>query len=235
MAFFDRLIGDPAMQASLRQRAQGQGTMAAQTFAQQRAANAGTAAGTQARLADRGAASPALAGRIASQQQATMNAASGAQFATQQAAERQRAEQQLAEMRVQRQSFFRQMIGGGLRTAGALGQTLGIGDPQSAQQPAQGGGAGMAGTLGGVAGTAVGGPLGGAVGSVVGQQVLGGFVPPSAAAPAGASTTALVDQAIGGMPVGQAPVIPPQGMMTDASGLTDEEYIQWLMSQRGGA
>jgi hypothetical protein len=145
-------------------------------------------------------------------------------------AERQRAEQQLAQMREQRQGFFRQMLGGALRTGGALGQTLGIGAPRATGTglPATSGqgGTGLA-TVGGVAGAAVGGPLGG----MVGRQ-LGGGVQPTAAAPAGASTTQLVDRVTGGM---SGWVGAPAPAMTDTSGLTDEEYIQWLMSQRGGA
>jgi len=235
MAFFDRLVGDPRMREQLRQRAAGDGTMARQSFAAQRAANAGVATATAARLADRGAANPALAGRVAAQQQGQMDAAAGQVFAQQQTAERQRAEMQLADMRAQRQGFFRQMLGAGLRGAGALAGQMGIGAPtaQPGGLPATSGPSGTAlAGIGGLAGTAVGGPLGGMVGGQLGTT-LSGAVQPTAAAPASAPTMGLVDQAIAGGPPG-AVAPPPLPGVVDTSGLTDDEYLQWLVSQRGG-
>lgn len=262
MAFFDRLIGDPRMRSTLRERAAGQGTIAAQNYAQQRAASAGAASGTAARLADRGAASPALAGRLAAQQEASMNAAAGAQFAQQQTAERQRAESQLADMRAQRQGFFRNMLGAGLRTGAALaGQYMqrpgglldfsgGGGGPNGlpasgvvmgpngpVQGPTgQGVNAGNMGNRGGmgdglllqqaapIAGMALGGPMGAVLGQGLASAVTGQPQAP---------TMSLVDQAIAGGPRG-AVAPPPLPGVVDTSGLTDDEYLQWLMSQRGG-
>jgi hypothetical protein len=252
------------MRSTLRERAAGQGTMAAQNYAQQRAASAGAASGTAARLADRGAASPALAGRLAAQQEASMNAAAGAQFAQQQTAERQRAESQLADMRAQRQGFFRNMLGAGLQTAanvttmmgmrpggflnadgsrtpGGLptsGMVMGPFGPVPAGTPTgQGVNAGNGGNAGGIGdglllrqgapllGAAVGGPMGAAVGQQVGQGLANAFG-------GDASTMGLVDQALAASPPGAAPVTAPQSM-TDTSGLTDDEFLQWLMT-RGG-
>lgn len=230
MAFFDRLIGNPRYRATLRDRAAGQGTMASQAFAQQRAANAAAAQATAARGTDMGL-NPALAGRTAARQEGAANAAAGQMFAQQQAAERQSAEAQLADMRAQRQGFFRQMLGAGLRGASSLAGTLGMGG-EAQGLPATSGQSGTAlGAVGGLAGTAVGGPLGGMIGAQLGGA-LGGAVPSSAAAPQSAPTMGLVDQAIANGPPGA--VVPPSfSGMTDTSGLTDDEYLQWLMSQRG--
>jgi hypothetical protein len=266
MAFFDRLVGDPRMREVQRERARGEGTMASQNYAQQRSANAGVAGATAARLADRGAANPALAGRIAAGQEAQMNAAAGQIFAQQQTAERQRAEAQLADMRAQRQGFFRQMLGAGLRTGSAMMGTY-IGGPVGGALGGQVGnaaagaiGAGPGGAPALPAATAImgsgGGPPGqglnagnfgnapGGAGDGLGliraretpfNPQSGVSVPflaqPSAAAPAGVPTTDIVDQATGGM---SGWVGAPRPAMTDTSGLTDDEYLQLLMSQRGG-
>lgn len=262
MAFFDRLVGDPRMRQQLQQRAAGQGTMAQQNFAQQRAANAGVASATAARLADRGAANPALAGRVAAGQEAQMNAAAGQMFAQQQTAERQRAEAQLADMRAQRQGFFRNMLGAGLRTGAALagqymqrpgglldfsgagggpnglpasGVVMGPNGPVTGPT-GQGVNAGNMGNAGGVgdglllrqaapiAGMAIGGPAGAVIGQGLASAITGQPQQP---------TMGLVDQAIAGGPPG-AVAPPPLPGVVDTSGLTDDEYLQWLMSQRGG-
>jgi hypothetical protein len=244
-----------------RQRAAGVGTMASQNYAQQRSANAGVAGATAARLADRGAANPALAGRIAAGQEAQMNAAAGQVFAQQQTAERQRAEAQLADMRAQRQGFFRNMLGAGLRTGAAFaGQYMqrpgglldfsgGGGGPNGLPASGvvmgpngpvtgptgQGVNAGNMGNQGGmgdglllrqaapIAGMALGGPMGAVLGQGLASAVTGQPQAP---------TMGLVDQAIAGGP--QGAVAAPPMAVTDTSGLTDDEYLQWLMANRGG-
>lgn len=229
MAFLDALIGDPRYRSTLRDRAAGQNTLASQVYGQARAANASAASGTAARAMDQGL-NPALANRLASRQQASADAAAGAAFAQQQTAERQQAEQQLAAMRQQRQAFLRNLLGAGAQTASSLVGTLGVGGATQGQAQPQGAAGGL-GAVGGLAGTAVGGPVGGMVGGALGNA-LGGAVQPSAAAPAGASTMGLVDQAIAATPPGQAPVTAPQ-QATDTSGLTNDEFLQWLLSGRG--
>jgi hypothetical protein len=231
MAFLDALIGDPRFRSTLRDRAGGQDTLASQVYGQARAANAGAAQGTAARAMDQGV-NPALANRLAARQEGAANAAAGQTFAQQQTAERAQAEQQLAAMRQQRQAFLRNLLGAGAQTASSLVGTLGVGGP--AQQQPQGAAGGL-GAVGGLAGTAVGGPLGGMVGGALGNAV-GGAVQPSAAAPAGASTMGLVDQALatpvpgGGVSVA-APASIPGGDAPQTG--TNDEFLTWLLQNRG--
>lgn len=266
MAFFDRLVGDPRMREVQRQRARGEGTMASQNYAQQRSANAGVAGATAARLADRGAANPALAGRVAAGQQAQMDAAAGQMFAQQQTAERQRAEAQLADMRAQRQGFFRNMLGAGLRTGSAMLGTY-IGGPVGGALGGQVGnaaagaiGAGPAGGSPVVMGTN--GPVQGATGQGLNAGNMGNapggagdgllfaqqppirvvnpeanfsvpMSPEQQAAAAQAQTGRMVDQAMAGAPQG-VPALAEGVVDTYGAGLTDDEYLQWLMANRGG-
>jgi hypothetical protein len=261
MAFFDRLIGDPRQRQVQQQRAAGEGTLARRNFAQQRAANAAAANATASRLTDSGG-NPALAGRTAAQQQGAANAAAGQMFASQQTAEMQRAEAQLADMRAQRQGFFRNMLGAGLRTGAAFaGQYMqrpgglldfsgGSGGPNGLPASGvvmgpngpvtgptgQGVNAGNMGNRGGmgdglllqqaapIAGMALGGPMGAVLGQGLASAVTGQPQAP---------TMGLVDQAMAGAPQG-VPALAEGVTDTYGAGLTDDEYLQWLMANRGG-
>jgi hypothetical protein len=79
-----------------------------------------------------------------------------------------------------------------------------------------------------VAGMAAVGRCGAAMGEALGN----GLASAVSGEPQQQSTMGLVDQAIGAMPVGQAPVAPPT-QTTDTSGLGNDEFLTWLLQGRG--
>ena len=231
MGMLDGLVpgNDPRLKRLLRQRAEGDVRQASHMARDEgRASNARTAASTQARATDAGL-NPALAQRMAGQQEQQANVAVQQQYARDRAREVEQAEKGLADLRAQRGAFLRQLVGKGMSTLGAMSSQLGVGGgapggqgggPQGVSSAGgflsgQGaGGGGGLGALGGLAGTAVGGPLGGMVGGQLGGMLGGG------GGGGMGQTLGMVDSAMSGFPGGPgAAPAPAPGVGSGVAGL----------------